>query len=866
MKRFFAIILLLGANLCHAQVDTVFWFALPAVSSPESITHRLEFQSYDTAATIVVEKIYSSASTYDTFSMGVQQHHRYLLGNPGSYTPNSAQYRGIHVHATASVSCVYDVFIDDMRTLGERYCLKGSTALGTHFLVPAQHDMIDYYYLHNSIELIATEDSTVVVLEVPVSRPGWDTPSSWTYDTLLLQRGQCYIARNDTVPDSTGSGLYIWCRHGSLNGTIIRSNKPIAVNSSDEGNYTIYGDMPAPSGDQIVPVHFLGTQYYFSREAMHAPFLGSSAAYDSVSFMITALYDSTTYHWTAGWAGSGTLCRGVYRHTIPYAGSGYMSYLGGIESDKPIAVYQVLYHNKRPSATPVPAFDCTGWRQIAATCPVDTASKFNYIFFGSERACEHLLENGNPLPSDLNHSIQRHFDSSFVWPYWAYYTDSVERLHVSVDTGWLHVYTYKFGEGSRFYTCHSPFAPEAYLKFDMGFTEFNSGYSIHFRYAYRNVTNLHFTGPNSNIRIPTPGDSIVILTDARSTGWYYLQGRSVGGCHDTLLDSVYIFVRPANNEVYDTVEYQLCRNQLPFTINGCTFDTAGSCNQRYAGSHDCDSIVTYIVTLLPDSDTTLYDTIDGRHLPWSYRDSTFSRPVSNFLFVDQNILGCDSVIHYNLHIIWRDTIYYYICPSQLPFTIPIDHGPHSAIEPLIFYDEGTQSVTISDGSGTDSLLTYIVSIIPNSEAHIYDTIVESQLPWFACDTLFNDTINDYIHTTYNEAGCDSTIHYSLYIYWDGDHCDTALTFGNVVTPNGDGVNDRFTIGGLIENNCFKYNELTIYDRSGHQIYHRKNISREEDWWDPASERIPAGTYFFIFKAHGVNIYTQHQGVIEVLRM
>jgi hypothetical protein len=43
-----------------------------------------------------------------------------------------------------------------------------------------------------------------------------------------------------------------------------------------------------------------------------------------------------------------------------------------------------------------------------------------------------------------------------------------------------------------------------------------------------------------------------------------------------------------------------------------------------------------------------------------------------------------------------------------------------------------------------------------------------------------------------------------------------------------------------------------------------NIANESDWWDPAAQRIPAGTYRYYFKAHGVTIHTQHTGVIEVL--
>ena len=72
--------------------------------------------------------------------------------------------------------------------------------------------------------------------------------------------------------------------------------------------------------------------------------------------------------------------------------------------------------------------------------------------------------------------------------------------------------------------------------------------------------------------------------------------------------------------------------------------------------------------------------------------------------------------------------------------------------------------------------------------------------------------------------------------------DTTLKFSNLVTPNGDGYNDR----------------------SGHQVYHHRNIATDDDWWNPAAQRAPSGTYFYYFKAHGINIHTQHTGVIEVL--
>ncbi len=250
------------------------------------------------------------------------------------------------------------------------------------------------------------------------------------------------------------------------------------------------------------------------------------------------------------------------------------------------------------------------------------------------------------------------------------------------------------------------------------------------------------------------------------------------------------------------------------------------------------------------------DTVNEDQLPWSRFGTLFARPTDTTLFKPNPAGNCDSVILYHLHVLvpTPDTVLYYACPGSLPVMYGdslIDH-------------EGEWTFRFADSHGRDSLVIFILTLFSNTDTTIRDTITEDQLPWPVFDTLFTDTVADYIYHTYNEAGCDSIIHYSLFVFWNGDHCDTTLEFPNVVTPNGDGLNDRFVIKGLVENNCFRYNELTIYDRYGHQVYHRRNIGSNADWWDPAAHRNTAGAYFYYFKAHGIHIATQRTGVIEVL--
>lgn len=90
-----------------------------------------------------------------------------------------------------------------------------------------------------------------------------------------------------------------------------------------------------------------------------------------------------------------------------------------------------------------------------------------------------------------------------------------------------------------------------------------------------------------------------------------------------------------------------------------------------------------------------------------------------------------------------------------------------------------------------------------------------------------------------------------------------LQFPNVVSPNGDGINDRFVIKNLVEGMGYPINQLDIYNKWGARVYHKENITHDEEFWDPKD--MPAGTYFYRFSARGYNGNVEHNGAIEVVK-
>jgi hypothetical protein len=60
------------------------------------------------------------------------------------------------------------------------------------------------------------------------------------------------------------------------------------------------------------------------------------------------------------------------------------------------------------------------------------------------------------------------------------------------------------------------------------------------------------------------------------------------------------------------------------------------------------------------------------------------------------------------------------------------------------------------------------------------------------------------------------------------------------------------------------NELWIYDRTGAQVYHVRDIRRPEQFWDPKATRSPDGTYYYRFMAKGEYGLVKRNGLIEVI--
>ena len=796
MKRVFLIALLLLSSVCHAQTDTVFWFAPPDLSNYEYTNYgetpiRLVFHAYDQPATVMVEQpanpffptVRVMLHPYDVDTIGLTGWVDSIETKP----VNTVLNRGFYIHSTAPISCYYQCTSDNRET----YTLKGRNALGTDFqiLVPKWHIAWGFANEGESFEIIATEDSTLVTVK-PRLQAGSGTIvfeggiSAADSVTIVLNRGQSYAMR-------ANSGTI------DLMKTHIQSSKPIAVNTT-HSQPTAAGPMRYLNvGDQLLPTSFWGTRYALFLEFP----TGIGYNYGALDYIDTGIYHYTISGTRTDSITGGTVWSEWWMTPLrPPASLMSCDTALFVEFDRPVGVIQ---ESNKPACgvgcAMLPDVEHSGSHQIAYLRSGTLNVKLNMVV--ETRHTRNIFFNWDPtvLTAADFQPLVGHPSLSWCSKEVGQYLPAGGRMHIQCDSSRfiLGVLEYDTASGAS-YTILTDYATPASVQFNMADT-FCQGDSIHFSYTSYNVDHTRLQCPDGSLHeMPYT----ITNADPSMSGRFWLYGYDTLGLIPVDMDYIDITISPRNSaEFHETIN----RSQLPWERFGILF----------------------------------YDETDTAIL----------RP--------DPLSVCDSLINYHLHIYdtIHDTILYYTCEGELP--VPY--------EDTLFYQEGQGHFYYTGSHGEDSIVTFILRIIPSSDTSVCDSITEDQLPWFAFDTVFSDTVADYIYHLYNEAGCDSIIHYSLYIFWNGDHCDTTLSYPNVVTPNGDGVNDRFVIGGLIEHNCFKYNELTIYDRYGHCVYHKRNIATESDWWNPAAQRAPSGTYFYYFKAHGVNIWTHHRGVIEVLK-
>lgn len=331
-------------SFVHSQTDTVFWFAVPNLSSVSGGLYDrptyLRFSSFANPATITLS--IPSNSNFNPIAINMSSNTHQSI-NLNSYidqleaTPaNNVLNKGLKISSTAPITCYYEAAGQDQAN-PDIFTLKGKNALGLEFHIPFQN------YLSNcsssngcansSFDIIATENNTIVSIIPAKAIVGHVALVSFN---ITLNKGQVYSA--------TASGRLA---NDHLGGSIVTSNKPIAITMKDDlANNIPVSHCQDLIGDQLIPKELLGTEYILVKGE-----LSSGDKY----YVCAAEANTKIYQ-------DGVL-KGNYQPGQLLA-SDFNTATCYLTSDKPICVLHVTGFGCETGGAIIPPITCTGSNQI----------------------------------------------------------------------------------------------------------------------------------------------------------------------------------------------------------------------------------------------------------------------------------------------------------------------------------------------------------------------------------------------------------------------------------------------------------------------------------------------------------------------
>lgn len=498
----------------QAQKDTEFWFACPNIVSgtgAHSDNHmKLCFISYDEPTLIRIEQPAADPSAFYYFptqtilmqpnqltQFDLTPYKNYLKDNLGGVKPY-----GLYISADHEIMAYFINTSDDC----EAYTLKGKNALGTEFVVPMQYDYQNSYSGHNFIEIVATEDNTDVTIQL---MPGITvqniTPDAQNQIHLTLQKGYIYSMRStsDTGPQH-------------LHNTRISSNKPIAVNTTDDG--VSPGDL---MGDQILPVDMLGTKYIAVKNDGQTEYLYFFATEDDTHITVYAGSSKgpveKTYTLNVGQFGAK-----VSRYTFSQKKIDALYKAVYIEADKPIVVFQMT--GEEPAGAILPQLECTGSQEVAFQSVLDKV--WADIIVKADYVDGFLVNNDPTVLTAADFDTVPGTNKRWYWARKEFVPNAV--LRVKNTKGFFHLGMYDMRGNSSSLAYFSDFKGAELNATSMQGYYLGSDTLLLSLYDHNSYTNVIWSRPDGTVYY---GDSLKIPNPQPSdAGFYYVTADHVDGC------------------------------------------------------------------------------------------------------------------------------------------------------------------------------------------------------------------------------------------------------------------------------------------------------------------------------------------------
>ncbi len=352
---------LLSSQTAFAQIDKEFWFVAPEVAvghGDSPIYFRLS--TFSAAATVTIEMPANPAfvpitnvipaNSTQTVNMSVH------LATIENFPANTVLNKGIRITSTQRITAYYEVAAPNNPAI---YPLKGKNALGKTFFIPTQNTFNNVFG-NDVFDIVALEDFTSVTITPKRDLIG---RAAGVPFTITLNKGETFSCR------ALGLG-----GPDHLNGSKVEANKSIAITHSDDSITNGPGSGFDLTGDQLIPITLLGTEYIAVKG-----FAITENAY------IIATQDGTDISIDGAFA------------TSINAGDTYMKPISGsvdyITTNKPVYILHLSGNDGEAGEALLPPVGCTGATSISFVRA--TALAFNMVILTRDAYKDNFLVNGS---------------------------------------------------------------------------------------------------------------------------------------------------------------------------------------------------------------------------------------------------------------------------------------------------------------------------------------------------------------------------------------------------------------------------------------------------------------------------------------
>ena len=234
-----------------------------------------------------------------------------------------------------------------------------------------------------------------------------------------------------------------------------------------------------------------------------------------------------------------------------------------------------------------------------------------------------------------------------------------------------------------------------------------------------------------------------------TAGTYVHRLTNAAGCDSTLTLNLTVHL---NQTTY--LDSAICADELPLTWNGVTFNAAGTQNIIHTAHTGADSTVVMTLHVNAPTSETLTVTILESDLPYILNGTSYDT-AGTFVQHLTNAAGCDSILTLNLTVHLNQTTYLdsTVCADELPLTW---NG-------VTFNAAGTQNIIHTAHTGADSTVVMTLTVHALTTETLNITVIETNLPYFLNGTSYSDD-GTYVQHLTNAAGCDSTLTLNLTVY------------------------------------------------------------------------------------------------------